>query len=519
MSASNPHPRAKPVLSSTTEFPSQSSVDHGPVPTSVSTDPPALRGAISDQKGLSKSQAAGIPLPSSSSERTMLDTPPLGPPSSKRSVTRSVTLPNVSISEFPVPVPAPDSTAFEPPKISPSDHFAMKVVSKLESTLKAFGTRTDTNVDILAGALFVLEKRVDSTVLDVGNLTAEVRLRPRQRSESPGPTSRLTWAAYGGVQADGPRSHSSSRSSSSESSDRSQAHGYLEELENRAETITNELDARIAVLERREPSPLGMSAETIERFGAISGDLVMLNDALFSEQQERDKAYAALLKKTEDVLTANGRLRHDNRLLRAEIDTIKSDVASSLPISLHGRDHVGLHQSQSPAAYSVSHPPRAPSPAHYSQPPSRPRSRSPVQLQSVKRPRTDFINGFISFGPLGRSAETPVKLFELHLRTAIPQFRLEKYTVEVDRAYTDHLRVTLPSTDVARALMTAWARNNVAGYSKIKMFEMVSISGRQRLHATPAGHGSSRDDSNHGFPHPAQPSRSSYQRPSQSSHR
>ncbi|KAJ7437692.1 hypothetical protein B0H11DRAFT_1935759 [Mycena galericulata] len=157
------------------------------------------------------------------------------------------------------------------------------------------------NIHALTNALFVLEARVDTTVLDVGNLTTEVRLHPRQRSESSGPISRLTWTAYGVMQTGGPRSRSPSRSATSESSNRPEGNGFLEELELRAETITDELDARIAVLEERERPPatmVGMTmAETTQRFEAITGDLRMLNDALFSEHQQRDQAYAAPLKK------------------------------------------------------------------------------------------------------------------------------------------------------------------------------------------------------------------------------
>ncbi|KAJ7937559.1 hypothetical protein B0H13DRAFT_1852529 [Mycena leptocephala] len=97
-----------------------------------------------------------------------------------------------------------------------------------------------------------------------------------------------------------------------------------------------------------------------------------------------------------------------------------------------------------------------------------------------KRPRLDDPNGFIAFGPLNESAETPQKQFELHLRTAIPHFRLEApYTVRPGSDYEDHLRVTVKSTSVARALIDAWANQTVAGYTKVRMVEMTAGCGKE----------------------------------------
>jgi hypothetical protein len=73
-------------------------------------------------------------------------------------------------------------------------------------------------------------------------------------------------------------------------------------------------------------------------------------------------------------------------------------------------------------------------------------------------------------------------LFELHLRTAIPEFRLDApYTVMADPAYRDHLRVTVKTELLARLLTAAWGKNTVAGYSRIKMVEMTSAIGNQRV--------------------------------------
>ncbi|KAF8185332.1 hypothetical protein K438DRAFT_1974038 [Mycena galopus ATCC 62051] len=125
-------------------------------------------------------------------------------------------------------------------------------------------------------------------------------------------------------------------------------------------------------------------------------------------------------------------------------------------------------------------PQRSHSPPRLNHQPFRTRSRSPPQGQVPKRLRLDDPNGFIAFGPLTESAETPQKQFELYLRTAIPHFRLEApYTVRSDSDYTGHLRVMVKSAQVAHALIDAWAKQTVAGYSKVRMVEMAAAHGKE----------------------------------------
>ncbi|KAF8180999.1 hypothetical protein K438DRAFT_1768175 [Mycena galopus ATCC 62051] len=149
---------------------------------------------------------------------------------------------------------------------------------------------------------------------------------------------------------------------------------------------------------------------------------------------------------------------------------------------------------------------------------SRPRSHSPQRDHVAKRLRLDEPNAFIAFGPLADSAETPQKHFELHLRTAIPQFRLEApYAVELDPGFAAHVRITVKSVPVARALMDAWATQKVAGYAKIKMVAMTSASGQE-----PVRNGVSRPQLTHrgeanlgNPPHHSRPSTSNHARSSE----
>ncbi|KAJ7939229.1 hypothetical protein B0H13DRAFT_1850965 [Mycena leptocephala] len=123
----------------------------------------------------------------------------------------------------------------------------------------------------------------------------------------------------------------------------------------------------------------------------------------------------------------------------------------------------------------------SPPAAHYSQNPaaSRPRSRSPGGDQAVKRTRRDELPGFVTLGPLGASPETPIKLFELHLRTAIPHFVLAlPYKVQMDDSYALSVRVQVASTTMARSLVEAWAGHSVVGYRVIKMFAVAAAAGR-----------------------------------------
>lgn len=71
-----------------------------------------------------------------------------------------------------------------------------------------------------------------------------------------------------------------------------------------------------------------------------------------------------------------------------------------------------------------------------------------------------------------------MRLFELHMRTALPRFILQgSYDVRRDPIYSHNLRVTVTEDSTARALVEAWAQHSVEGYANIKMVQMVDATG------------------------------------------
>ncbi|KAJ6505016.1 hypothetical protein C8R45DRAFT_1180965 [Mycena sanguinolenta] len=186
-------------------------------------------------------------------------------------------------------------------------------------------------------------------------------------------------------------------------------------------------------------------------------------------------------------------LQYDIRAARLTMQTYKTTTTrpSGMQANIHGSTRLSNNR------LSAGRPPvttrrRSPSPVpryRQNQQLSRPRSHSPQRDHIAKRLRVEEPNAFIAFGPLADSVETPQKLFELHLRTAIPQFRLEApYVVELDPGFAAHVRITVKSAPVARALMDAWATQNVAGYAKIKMVAMTSASGQEAARGGIARH-------------------------------
>ncbi|KAF8160152.1 hypothetical protein K438DRAFT_1776697 [Mycena galopus ATCC 62051] len=169
----------------------------------------------------------------------------------------------------------------------------------------------------------------------------------------------------------------------------------------------------------------------------------------FQAEQSRNDLNARLL-------VSNGMFPHfpplPGRTLAAlQVAISRLEITSAAPLVL--RTHGILPQ-------------RSHSPPRLNHQPFRTRSRSPPQGHASKRLRLDDPNGFIAFGP-SRVGRNPQKQFELYLRTAIPHFRLEApYTVRSDSDYTGHLRVTVKSAQVARALIDAWAKQTVAAIPK-----------------------------------------------------
>ncbi|KAJ6452793.1 hypothetical protein C8R45DRAFT_1193496 [Mycena sanguinolenta] len=218
-------------------------------------------------------------------------------------------------------------------------------------------------------------------------------------------------------------------------------------------------------------------------------DLNLLNDGLYEQGKNYDVTNAELRSRVAILETANKSLRAENSKQGSDLAAVRAaierlEISSAIPLvlrtdSVQGRPPVTTRR-------------RSPSPVPrycQNQQLSRPRSHSPQRDHIAKRLGVEEPNAFIAFGPLADSVETPQKLFELHLRTAIPQFRLEApYVVELDPGFAAHVRITVKSAPVARALMDPWATQNVAGYAKIKMVAMTSASGQEAARGGIARH-------------------------------
>ncbi|KAJ7254210.1 hypothetical protein C8J57DRAFT_1236933 [Mycena rebaudengoi] len=494
-------PRSKAILSSSTGFSTELSAPAGPaMTTSVIPQKPALV-AITAQKGLTESQAAGIkavehilaanngglfsgahppPLPPHSESNPE---PPLGPSSSTRPITRSATAPTLSpqkatASTGAVPEglsPLPTATALDPPaKITAFEHFKMTSVAHI-TTAKPIAERTSSNLVILADVVRGLESQVQKTTRDVTNLTTEVRLRPRSLSPA---SPIVTWGNLYGVSVSRQgspcsrrRTRSRTRSERSRSGPKSydsELQGRMEELEFQTDQSRNHLNVRILALERREsdiPPVSSITADdlqkaTVQRFSAVTQDLDVLNEGLYALGKDHDRATAMLVERVNKLEEGNRHLRDENESHRTTLKELQAairrlEIVSAPPLIMRPRSPQRLAHSHTVPQPRQS---RSPPPFHHqSRMAPRARSRSPP----TKRARTDELNGFISLGPLAESAELPQKHFELHLRTAIPAFCLKApYTVQNDPSFPGHLRVTVASPVVARSLIDAWRKKH-----------------------------------------------------------
>ncbi|KAJ7738955.1 hypothetical protein B0H16DRAFT_1759318 [Mycena metata] len=351
------------------------------------------------------------------------------------------------------------------------------------TTAKPLAERAVFNSAILADAVRVIETQVAKNTGDVANLTTEVRLRPGNlygvqltgsRSLSPEEQKR------GNPDAQEPRSPAASDGANSE------VMGRIEEIEFQAETTRNDLNARILALKRTSTSlPPGITAAelqqaTVQRFTAITKDLHLLNEELYTQGTKAAKVGAALAKRLDALEEANALLHVRNGAQRQTLDALHAtiarlEVAVAPPLMLRPRSPKGVpftRRSNSPATtYPLSYP---------STTMLRGRAPSPQEEHRAKRARTTEEKAFISFGPLPESAETDIKHFELHLRTAIPRFILQAlYEVHRDPAYTAHLPITVVSREVAQDLINQWGRHSVRGYETIKMTEMLADKGGQ----------------------------------------
>ncbi|KAJ7223661.1 hypothetical protein C8J57DRAFT_1253499 [Mycena rebaudengoi] len=290
---------------------------------------------------------------------------------------------------------------------------------------------------------------------------------------SPSPV--VTWGNLYGVSVSRqgspcPRRRTRSRTRSERSQSRpksydSELQGRMEKLEFQTDQSRNHLNARILALEQREsniPPVSSITADdlqkaTVQRFSAVTEDLDVLNDGLYTLGKNHDRATAMLMERNES---------HHTTLKELQAEIRRLEIVSAPPLIVCPRSPQLLAHS-----HTVPQPRQSKSPPplrHQSRMTPRARSRSPP----TKRARTDELNGFISLGPPAESAELPQKHFELHLRTAIPAFHLvAPYTVQRDSSYSGHLRVTVTSRVVARSPIDAWRKNTVAGYTNIEMVE------------------------------------------------
>ncbi|KAF8178360.1 hypothetical protein K438DRAFT_1977987 [Mycena galopus ATCC 62051] len=244
----------------------------------------------------------------------------------------------------------------------------MRPVPKSSATGKAVAENAVANVSILADALRVIENQVEGVVLEVANLTTEVRLHPDTQSRtSPGVTASVRGLS---------RSRSRSQSKSSKQAD-SELLGRVEEIEFQAEQSRN---ARLLVLERHVPtlSPItGTTAAdvqkaTVQRFEGVVTDLNVLNDGLYDQSRKQSDINATLCTKMA-ALEAEDESLHTNcaeqgRTLAAlQVAISRLEITSAAPLVL--QTHGILPQ-------------RSRSPPRLNHQPFRTRSRLPPQGQA-----------------------------------------------------------------------------------------------------------------------------------------
>ncbi|KAJ7933703.1 hypothetical protein B0H13DRAFT_1855947 [Mycena leptocephala] len=356
-----------------------------------------------------------------------------------------------------------------------------------------------------------IETCVDGATRDIANLTSEVRLRPQQ-AEYDAP--RTTWNSLYGInplfQSQSPSpTHDRSRSQSIPSPTGSQARDQtpsakadselmsrLDELEDKQDADCNTLDARIAILEGHHSSAndgltvSDLQESAVQRFDAISRDLQFLDD----ERAAHVKGLAAISQRADALENVNMKLQKENGTLR---DDLKALLVRIARLELAPPRALG----QIPVASSVVQPPkrRQSPPAHTTQRRTQSHGRSLSPPPDSKRARTAITplpKGFITFGPVAESAETNLRLFELHLRTAIPRFTLQgPYDVRRDPIYSHSLRVTVTDEPAARALVEAWTQHSVEGYANIKMVQMADATGNTSvdLHSSAPNRGIDRN--------------------------
>ncbi|KAJ7939530.1 hypothetical protein B0H13DRAFT_2300808 [Mycena leptocephala] len=465
---------------------------------------PSVAPPAYTQKGLGKTHAAGLrnaqdslaansgsipsssrllPLPPSRpgvDDGEPLNGPPLGPPSTKRGVTRSATLPEGALGATApaagAPViashsPATDSLALDrsptppvsAPCISTVAHFGMTEYTdpKAETALH-MAKRTNKDLHVLADALHVNETRVQRLEVDVNKVIIEHRLsnlfpsddlrftRPRSPSVT---QNRSRSPTRGRSRSTTPRcSHSPQPDNQSRSPAHSfhdpidELYGRVEELEDVGRASREDLTARIAALE--EDNSEGSSAISVKelsvaaarRFTEITSDRNILDSAI-KLQAGRGQ-------------TINRELRNFTAL-QAQLTRLEINTPAPLRSSSHSS------HSKAPDLPSVH--------TRHSLPVLR--SRSPTLDPPSKRRKFHEGGGFLTVGPFPASQLSPTDLFVSLVDGALPTFRFtDLYSVTLDPVFPYHLRVTLKSAVDVQSLLKAWG----TGARTVGMEEMNS---------------------------------------------
>jgi hypothetical protein len=101
----------------------------------------------------------------------------------------------------------------------------------------------------------------------------------------------------------------------------------MEELEFQADQSRDHLNARILALERREaeiPPVSNITADdlqkaTVQRFSAVTQDLGVLNDGLYTLGKDTDRVTAMLVERARTLEDSNKHLRDENESQRSTL--------------------------------------------------------------------------------------------------------------------------------------------------------------------------------------------------------
>ncbi|KAJ7862832.1 hypothetical protein B0H13DRAFT_2071208, partial [Mycena leptocephala] len=167
-----------------------------------------------------------------------------------------------------------------------------------------------------------------------------------------------------------------------------------------------------------------LQESAVKRFDSVAKDMQFLD----GERTAHVKGLAAISKRADALEKANLNLQQENTTLR---DDLKALLVRIARLELAPPRPLGARpvSPQRPAASRVAQPPqrRQSPPAHRTQlrTQSHGRSLSPPPESKRARIAATLPKGFVSFGAVPDSAETDVRLFELHMRTALPRFILQ----------------------------------------------------------------------------------------------